>query len=176
MGVSARAGTYWRSTSGVVWHAAWTLAAITAAAFGGWPWLLATAGAVSVPWLIELARCRAARAPQSPPAVGSGCVDVAAFQETAWKIDTIRREIERLPRGQFSGSRGKELMAEWRVLYGVLQAQYQGEEVEMPIMEPFPTCPSCAVRGAAAAELDPSGRAWWRTCWECGYRWVERSA
>lgn len=166
-------GVYWRY-SGTVWHVAWTLAVITAAAFAGWVWLGVVTGAVAVPWLIELARWRAARAPQGPPAVEwPGNVNVAAFQETAWQIDILRRKIERLSDSDRSGSRGRELMAEWRVLYGALQAQYEGREVEMPIMEPFPTCPSCEIMGAAAAELDPSGWAWRRTCWECGHRWVE---
>lgn len=154
----------------------WSLAVLvavvlTTAACLGPVWLIGTTcmllplGGIGLAHLVLRRRVEPSQWPDT--------VDVAAFQDTAWRIEAVRRKVEGLSVEDRRGVRGRVLMAEFRALCGVLQTQYRGEEVEMPIMDPFPVCPSCDVKGAAAAELDPSGGAWGRTCWECGHRWTE---
>lgn len=42
-----------------------------------------------------------------------------------------------------------------------------------PVIEPFQTCPSCAVYGSPLIELCGDGRRWQLKCWECGHQWFD---
>lgn len=151
----------------------WALAVIVAAG-------LTTAACLGVVWLIGAACVLLAigvrlvrlttqlRVGRSP-----GDIDMKAFQDTVRVLEGTRFQLENLSDADRAGPRGDRLRAEYRWLCSVLSTQYRGLEPEMPIMDPFPVCPSCDVKGAAVAELDPTGGAWRRTCWECGHRWSE---
>jgi hypothetical protein len=102
-------------------------------------------------------------------------VDVGAFQTTLRELDIACWKFDHLTPEDRQGPRGRERLAEIKNLRGLLDAQYRGEEVPMPLLEPITVCPSCEERGAHLAELDAAGTGWRRICWGCGHRWVQGS-
>jgi hypothetical protein len=106
---------------------------------------------------------------------GRGGVDREAFEFTSRMIEGTLFQLKNLSDADRAGPWGDWLRAELRYLRRAASAQLEDEAVEtpMPILEPYAQCPSCELFGAPMAELDPSGGVWWRTCWDCGYRWVQ---
>lgn len=102
-------------------------------------------------------------------------IDSQALMDTIVEMNRLRSH----PGGYTAASPGAMVelsdgqMVELRGLHRLARAQYEGVELPMPIVQPFTTCPSCDVRGAHLAELDTTGTAWRRKCWECDYRWTE---
>jgi hypothetical protein len=108
---------------------------------------------------------------------GRGGVDREAFEFVSRMVEGTLFQLKNLSDADRAGARGARLRAELRYLRRAASAQLEDKtgpvETPMPILEPYAQCPSCEVFGAPMAELDPSGGVWWRTCWDCGYRWVQ---
>jgi hypothetical protein len=121
----------------------------------------------------RMARWRYLVARQREIEVNGPRIDAQALMGTVANMDTLHSRYWSLPAVRREGFEGTQIIADIRRLKQLAHAQYEGVELPMPIVQPFTKCPSCDVKGAHLAELDASGTAWRRKCWECDHLWTE---